>query len=185
MPSLPIHSIDPGLLARVNNPSTRDAAFGAFYDVFARRVYAYALRMTKCQDGAADITQETFIRVHAHLKRGNTIVDPLPFLLMLARQRMANVRRDHKDTHEVSADDLVVDPYHAIHAADLSTHIGNAVEALPPQLREAFILRYYDGLPYEDIAALLTDKPGAIRMRVLRAKAMLRSALLHIKEAEQ
>lgn len=185
MSASPFHSANEELLARVNNPSTRDASYGAFYDAYSRRVFAYALRMTQCRDTASDITQETFIRVHAHLKRGNTITDPLPFCLMLARQRVANVVRNKKEQLHVNEASLIVDPYQAIHAADLSTHIGRAVESLPATLREAFILRYYDGMSYDNIATLLSDTSGAVRMRVLRAKAALRSVLHHLMEAER
>ncbi len=181
----PLHRAHEELLARVNNPATRDESYGAFYDAFSRRVYAYALRMTQCRDTASDITQETFIRVHAHLKRGHAIADPLPFCLMLARQRVANVVRDKKEQFGVDEASLVVDPYQAIHAADLSVHISKAVEALPVALREAFILRYYDGLSYDTIASLLSDTSGAVRMRVVRAKAALRSVLHHLVEAER
>ncbi|MFN5875224.1 MAG: RNA polymerase sigma factor, partial [Ignavibacteria bacterium] len=68
----------------------RDASFAEFYDVLSGHVYTYALRMTSNELDAADITQDTFIKLHAHLVRGNTIVDPLPFCLMIARQRVIN-----------------------------------------------------------------------------------------------
>ncbi len=181
MVQFPLHSAHEELLSLVNNPATRDESFGAFYDAFSRRVYAYALRMTQCRDTASDITQETFIRVHAHLKRGNTIVDPLPFCIMLARQRVANVVRDEKEQLSVHESCLVVDPYEAILAADLSVHIVNAVESLPAALREAFILRYYDGLSYDTIAEMISESAGSVRMRVHRAKALLRQQLVHVR----
>jgi RNA polymerase sigma-70 factor (ECF subfamily) len=100
---------------------------------------------------------------------------------MLARQRVANVVRDEKEQLGVNESSLVVDPYEAILAADLSVHIGNAVKSLPVALREAFVLRYYDGLSYDTIATMISESAGTVRMRVHRAKALLRQQLVHVR----
>ncbi len=175
----PIKSSNSELLDRLNDPRQRDAAFGEFYDAYARHVYVYALRMTACSNDAADVTQETFIRVHGHLRRGNIIVDPLPFCLMIARQRVLNMRRDHKETVDLGEEHLVADPYPEIYSVDLRDHIEREVSQLPLLLRDAFILRYYDGLAYETIAEMVSESAGTIRMRVLRAKSILRRKLTH------
>jgi RNA polymerase sigma-70 factor (ECF subfamily) len=176
----PIKSSNSELLDRLNDPRQRDAAFGEFYDAYARHVYVYALRMTACSNDAADVTQETFIRVHGHLRRGNIIVDPLPFCLMIARQRVLNMRRDHKDTVEIDDVHLVADPYPEIFSADVSHHLERVISSLPLLMRDAFVLRYYDGLSYDTIAEMISESPGTIRMRVQRAKSILRRKLVHL-----
>lgn len=176
----PIISFDEELLGRVNNPTTRDASFAAFYDALNRHVYTYALRMTSNELDAADITQDTFIKLHTHLVRGNTIVDPLPFCLMIARQRVINHWRDAKDTVELDEAHLVSDPYIDIARTDIREHVGAAVSKLPLLLRDAFVLRYYDGLPYDTIATMISENPGTVRMRVQRAKAILRRQLVYL-----
>jgi RNA polymerase sigma-70 factor, ECF subfamily len=168
------------LLRRVNDPATRDAAFGEFYDLTARFVYAYALRMTSSPSDAADMTQETFIRIHAHLVRGNAIVDPLPFCLMIARQRVINMHRDQKETVELDEHHSISDPYVDIERKDIRQHVERAVSHLPLLLRDAFVLRYYDGLPYDIIAAVISETPGTVRMRVHRAKEILRRELVDL-----
>jgi RNA polymerase sigma-70 factor (ECF subfamily) len=176
----PVNSSKSELLDRLNDPRQRDAAFGEFYDAYARHVYVYALRMTACSNDAADVTQETFIRVHGHLRRGNIIVDPLPFCLMIARQRVLNMRRDHKDTVEIDDVHLVADPYPEIFSADVSHHLERVISSLPLLMRDAFVLRYYDGLSYDTIAEMISESPGTIRMRVQRAKSILRRKLVHL-----
>jgi RNA polymerase sigma-70 factor (ECF subfamily) len=171
---------DHQLLDRLNDPRQRDAAFGEFYDAYSRQVYVYALRMTACVSDACDVTQETFIRMHAHLRRGNSISDPLPFCLMIARQRVLNMRRDHKETVEIDDVHLVADPYPEIFSADISHHLERVISSLPLLMRDAFVLRYYDGLSYDKIAEMVLESPGTIRMRVQRAKAILRVKLAHL-----
>jgi len=171
---------DPALLERINDPASRDTAFASFYDAFSRPVYVYAMRMTGCANDAADVAQETFINVHKHLCRGNTIVDPLPFCLMIARQRVLNMRRDRKDVVDIDDAHAVSDPYPDIFSADVAPQIEKVVSALPLLLRDAFVLRYYDGLPYDVIADMVKESSGTVRMRVQRAKAILRVKLSHL-----
>ncbi|MFN9956526.1 MAG: RNA polymerase sigma factor, partial [bacterium] len=54
------------------------------------------------------------------------------------------------------------------------------VSKLPLLLRDAFVLRYYDGLPYDTIATMISENPGTVRMRVQRAKAILRRQLVYL-----
>jgi RNA polymerase sigma-70 factor (ECF subfamily) len=56
--------------------------------------------------------------------------------------------------------------------------IGRALDRLRPQYREAFLLRYVEGMEYEEIARLTGAKEPAVRMRVKRASQKLRE-LLH------
>ena len=55
--------------------------------------------------------------------------------------------------------------------------IRRALAQLPPALREAFVMHYVDGMPYETMAELLDASVSALKMRALRAREALRSAL--------
>jgi RNA polymerase sigma-70 factor (ECF subfamily) len=99
---------------------------------------------------------------------------------MIARQRILNNVRDKKDVVEVEDFHLVSDPYPQIFSADIAPHLERVVSSLPVVLRDAFVLRYYDGLSYDAIAELSKESSGTVRMRVQRAKAILRSKLSHL-----
>ncbi len=174
-------TLDEDLQRRLESPQERNGAFAELYDLLSRPVYAYALRMTSSESDASDITQETFIRVHAHLVKGNSLVDPLPFCLMIARQRVINMQRDRKPVVEIDEHHSISDPYVHIESEDVRQHIERAVAELPLLLRDAFVLRYYDGLSYDAIAAMISEPPGTVRMRVHRAKALLRHRLIHLR----
>jgi RNA polymerase sigma factor (sigma-70 family) len=59
----------------------------------------------------------------------------------------------------------------------MRTAIRRALAKLPPALREAFVMHYVDGMPYETMAELLGASVSAIKMRALRAREALSSAL--------
>ena len=59
----------------------------------------------------------------------------------------------------------------------MRTGIKRALAQLPPVLREAFVMHYVDGMPYETMASLLDASVSALKMRVHRARQALSAAL--------
>jgi RNA polymerase sigma-70 factor (ECF subfamily) len=59
----------------------------------------------------------------------------------------------------------------------MRTGIERALAQLPPVQREAFVMHYVDGIPYETMAELLDASVSALKMRALRAREALSSAL--------
>ena len=55
--------------------------------------------------------------------------------------------------------------------------LWQAVQSLPRDQREAVVLFYYEDLPTEEIARVLGTTPGAVRVRLSRAREKLRSIL--------
>jgi RNA polymerase sigma-70 factor (ECF subfamily) len=55
--------------------------------------------------------------------------------------------------------------------------IARALAQLPPALREAFVMHYVDGVPYEAMAEVLDASVSALKMRALRARQALSSVL--------
>ena len=55
--------------------------------------------------------------------------------------------------------------------------LWHAVQALSQDQREAVVLFYYEDLPTEEIARILGTTPGAVRVRLSRAREKLRSIL--------
>jgi RNA polymerase sigma factor, sigma-70 family len=55
--------------------------------------------------------------------------------------------------------------------------LWQAVQTLPRDQREAVVLFYYEDLPTEEIARIVGTSPGAVRVRLSRAREKLRSIL--------
>jgi RNA polymerase sigma-70 factor (ECF subfamily) len=51
--------------------------------------------------------------------------------------------------------------------------ITRALARLPTEQREAFVMHYVEGMPYEAIAELLDVSTSALKMRALRARQAL------------
>lgn len=123
---------------------------------------------------AADIAQETFVRV---LARQMAIREPRAMLTTIAQGMVANFYR-RRDIEQAYAQALAAWPeQHAISPETRAIMLETLVEIdallnnLPAPVREAFLLSQLDGMAQGDIAARLGVSVATVKRYI--AKAML------------
>jgi RNA polymerase sigma factor (sigma-70 family) len=175
--------IPDALLARVR--AGEHAAFEQVYRHFERPVYTLALRICGDREDAADVLQDTMLKVIARIRdfRGNGS----PFWGWL-RQIAVNEalmhlrkgrRRDEAlpgDSHE-PADELATPPPAAADAAQMQ----RALAALPANTRSVLWLYHAEGYTHEEIAALMQRTSSFSKSQLARGTRRLR-ALLQIED---
>ena len=62
-------------------------------------------------------------------------------------------------------------------AAETRRRVWDALEALTPEQREAFVLKHVEGRSYEEIAAVMDLSVASLKMRVHRAREALKGLL--------
>jgi len=152
------------------------------FTVLVRRhqnaLYRYGRGLGLDHDTALDLVQEAFIKAYARLDQCRESNKFQSWLFRIFRNTMLdwakNVRRTEVSILDV--DDLGVEHDFAEHYA-LREAIGGALAALPPILREAFLLRHDLGHSYDEIAEIAGTSLSAAKMRVARAREALREAL--------
>lgn len=151
-------------------------AFVELYSRYRGRIYAFIYRMVGDRDRANDIFQETFTRIYGRRAYGASIHNVSAYIFTTARNVCLNALRDDKarvqveDFHQV-----VFQPNHAnIELADM---VKAALELLPEHHREAFVLREYDGLSYQEISQVTGQSLPSVKIHIYRAKEKLRRIL--------
>jgi RNA polymerase sigma-70 factor, ECF subfamily len=153
------------------------------------RLLRYAVRMLSDADEAEDVTQETFVRAYRSLA---TCEDPSRFggwifTILANRCRTAGARRTKRDAvfiaTEAGAEDwggpgAVDEP--AVDESASGERIERALMSLNVAHREAFLLKYVEELSYDEIAVLTGAGVSALKMRVSRARDILRAALTEV-----
>jgi len=146
-------------------------------------LYRYALRMTGQADVAADLVQAALVKAYANLSRCR---DPDRFGAWLFRiaangckdylknRRRRDVSLDVRDAVTMAAAD---NPGMDLERSELKVLLADALERLPDQQREAFVLKHVEGRSYEEIAEILGVSVPALKMRVHRAREALRAVL--------
>lgn len=167
---------DAALFAMLPQTEHRDRAFGELYRRYSSRVYAYCLRVLGEREAASDAFQDTFTRFF-HSARVDREMTNLPaFLLRIARNVCLNEKR--AKIAPVAIDDIEIPSYDTPYERTELLHlISTALELLPMQYREAFVLREYDGMAYAEIASIVGISEETARIRVFRARDKVRKIL--------
>lgn len=158
------------------------------YRILVRRhedtLFAHAVRMTGRGDVAADLVQAGLIKAYTSLDRCR---NPDKFggwaFRIVANQckdYLKNVRRQNVDLDAVEPVPGEWDPEEELEQSELRRRIDAALDRLPADQREAFVLKHEEGRSYDEMSELLEVSVGALKMRVHRA----REALVELLEGE-
>ncbi len=151
-------------------------AFNELVKRHHEKVYWVARRLLGDHDDALDITQDAFVKAWSTI--GNFRGDAQPYTwlyriatnLSLNKIRAAKVRtllRLNDDHDNVPGDDL--DPLAGLAQSEARSIIERAIARLPDKQRAVFVLRYYEELPYDDIAAILQTSVGGLKANYFHA----------------
>jgi RNA polymerase sigma factor (sigma-70 family) len=138
---------------------------------------ALAVRLSRrgASDAAEDLAQDLAVRA---LEAGSVAERPGAWLERVARNQVIDhwrvERRRLELAPELEPPPAPRDPEAHLLARERRRAIRQALRVLPRDQREAAVLRYYGGLPFEAVAARLGTEPATARTRVHRALARLR-----------
>jgi RNA polymerase sigma-70 factor (ECF subfamily) len=71
------------------------------------------------------------------------------------------------------------DPESNIENKELASLLESALDSLPPDYREVFVLKHVEGLPYGEIAEMTGVSIGALKVRAHRARIRVREWCLN------
>jgi len=169
--------LDQEIIRRVLDGS-RDA-FEILIVRYSDPLYRHALGMTGSPDVAEDILQASFIKAYQHLNEVRGRFDAWVFRIVAnaCKDWLKNIRRTHVSYEEDDQPSSYATPDEELDRNELRTDLGHALSALPPSLREAFVMKHGEGTSYEEKADLLSTTVGALKMRVHRARESLQELL--------
>lgn len=175
-PIVPAAADEAALVAgcRAGTPEAQRAVFDRYRD----RVHAIALHYLKGDDaGAQDVTQEVFVRFFRNAAGFRADARLSTYLYRAVANACTDELRRRR--RFVFVGDIPESLHPATTAADAvaDSHIQRAVQHLSPKLRLVVLMRYYDDLSYDEIAAALELTPGTVASRLSRAHEQLARVL--------
>jgi len=152
-------------------------AFVELYTRYRGRIYAYSLRMLGDRDRANDVFQETFTRIYNRCREKERLMTNVSaYIFTTARNICLNTIRNNKPTAAVEDyHEIVFQPSHE--NVELAEMVKRSLDLLPQHHREAFVLREYDGLTYQEISEITGQSLSAVKVHIFRAKEKLRKIL--------
>jgi len=189
----PTKDHDARLMQRLRND---DLALNAIMERWAERVAAFLYKMTGSQAVAADLAQETFVKLYQSRDRYRPNGVFSSYLFGIAANLARNHRRWQIRHPTVSMDDPdfndggfpitnrseQIDPHKSAVSGETIKTILEAILALPVDLREAITLFIDEGMSQAEIASALGCTSKAVETRIYRARQILKTNLSQLKE---
>jgi RNA polymerase sigma-70 factor (ECF subfamily) len=159
--------------------TSRDRAFEReVYEHNVDRIYRLALRMTGDATTAEDLTQDVFVRVfdRVHQFRGESGLGT--WVYRVAVSVILNAVKKRQASREVTLESTAPAPGNSgAIELDARDRVRAAVAQLPEELRVVVLLYDVEGYTHNEIADMMGINSGASRMRLLRARQLLRTML--------
>jgi len=169
-------------------------AMGRLIVKYQDRLYNAILKICGNPDDAAELTQETFVKV---LENINTFREQSGFYTWLFRvgvnltlnfcsrrlrlgMRSLDVAAGEQESSSMAAnlpDKRQTDPVTTAENRELVRHVLAALEKLDDHQRAVVVLRDIEGMSYEQIAEILQIELGTVKSRLSRARTALRELL--------
>jgi len=164
-------------------------AFRLLFEAHKDRVYSIALRYSGDPAAAMDIAQDTFLKLLSSIQnfRGAASFDSWLYRIVV------NACLDHQRSGRRVAPfldgllDAVAAPAESVLTrlmrAEQEQTVQEIVARLAPEQRIVVVLRYTEGLSYDQIAEIVGCSPGTVASRLNRAHKILERRLAHLRKS--
>lgn len=177
---------DEQLVRKSQNDDER--AFGQLVSRYESKVYSLALKMLRNPEDAEDVLQDTFLRAYRGIKsfKGNSTFSTWVYritansaLMRLRKRQLPTVSIDDADEREapINIADWAPGPVEQMLNQETQAAMTEAIEALPPEFRQVFVLRDIEELSNAEVAEILDLSVAAVKSRLHRARLKVRNRL--------
>ena len=181
---------DTYLIERTLEGDTR--AFEALVNKYKNLVFSISFRMLGNHPDAEDASQESFLKIFNSLKKYNNnhkfsswlyqiTMNVCKDILRKKKRSVSNISLDKrpKDSEGREMEDVLsIDngniPEKLAEENEFRNSLEKAIYELPEGYKEPLILRYTENLTYEDISTILKLPIATVKVRIHRARKMIR-----------
>ena len=159
------------LQEQIMKSETRAVAFTKAVQMYQEKLYWLIRRIVRQHNDADDVLQETFLKAWQNLGSFRGEAKLYTWLYRIALFEAINYNKKKKritdNEYAVSEDtsylleSVVADPYFDGDKGELI--LQQALDTLPPKQRQVFEMRYFDEIPYREMAAITDTSEGALK----------------------
>jgi len=185
-PTRPHEHPEDAVLVRKAQQGDMDA-FESLVRKYQQRIYAICRRLTGAHQSADDLAQETFIKAYFALARFDAQWPLYPWLRKIAlnsglnylktRSRERPLNDGTMGTRNAPLSAPADDPEERLERAEFEARFEQAVASLPSDQKSVFVLKFHEGMSYEEISRALDLPIGTVMSRLNRARQKLKGLL--------
>jgi RNA polymerase sigma-70 factor (ECF subfamily) len=165
------------------------SSFGYIVERYEEKLKRYAMRLgVKSHEDQQDVLQDIFMKAYVNINSFDTSLSFSSWIYRIAHNESINWYRKHSvrpEGHMVASGDEIVSLLHSnIDSAETifdknvnAKEVAKALAAIPEKYKDAIILRYFEGMEYDEISDILKIPKGTVGTLILRGKEKLKSEL--------
>jgi len=154
-------------------------AFRQIYEAYHKKIYRLIYRYCHDPEETLDLTQEVFVRVYKGISNFRSECSLETWIYQIAINTVTRAMRKSKPYESLNHRQIDKSEQADVHLEmqELEQHIERAISILPESLRMTFLLAVTENLTYAEAGKILGISVEAVRMRVSRARQLLRESL--------
>lgn len=160
---------DERLVQDLMNPETRRKAFSQLVSTYQEQLYWQIRKLLINHDDTADVLQNTFIKIWENLDTFRGDAKLSTWMYKIAHNEAISFLTRMQAERDLTLDDpegyvqnqIEGDKY--FDGEETQKHLLQAIATLPARQRQVFNMRYYDEMPYENMAEILGTSVGALK----------------------
>ncbi|MBS1976999.1 MAG: sigma-70 family RNA polymerase sigma factor [Bacteroidetes bacterium] len=160
---------DKELLEKLRNPDTRNYGFNLLVRAYQQRIYRIARKMVVDHDDADDVTQEVFIKVHKAIDHFREDASLYTWIYRIATNECLTFLTRKRRRFFLPLEDIAgelsarIDAIPGPSGDEIQKKLQKALLTLPDKQRLVFNLKYYEDMPYEQMAEVTGTSEGALK----------------------
>jgi len=166
-----------------------EAAFNELLLRYKEKIYWTARRFLQNHDDADDVVQQVLWNAYTGLKTFRSGSGVFTWLYRITVNTSLNALRKKRVRDFFSLDDLSESkspdaerPDELYERSEQHAQIEEAIQTLPEKQKSVFVMRYYDEMPYEEIAKVLKTSVGGLKANYFHA---MRKIEEYVKRAHE
>lgn len=182
-------SIDAGVIKACQQGDRE--AFRLLFEAYKDRVFSIARYSLGDEAAADDVTQQIFVKLITRIDQFRGDSEFTTWLYRLVINSCLDERRKRRRFLPVADVDFVQpigntgnqrSPETKYARREVADSVRLAIGGLKPKMRLPILLKYIEGLSYEEIAAVLGCSKGTVASRLNRAHKALAKRLVHLRD---
>jgi RNA polymerase sigma-70 factor (ECF subfamily) len=163
-------------------------AFRSLFEAYKDRVFSFAYHFSNDEAMARDVSQQVFLKLFTAIAKFRCDSEFTTWLYRIVANACVDEQRKRRrlvpldaytEVKMMSANSTQEETYQR---RQLAVSVRQAIAGLGPKLRLPILLKYVEGLSYDEIAATLNCSIGTVSSRLNRAHKALAVKLAHLRD---
>jgi RNA polymerase sigma-70 factor (ECF subfamily) len=167
-------------------------AFMTLVNPYRERLFRKAVSMVKDSDDAEDIVQDALISGYRSIQNFRAEAGVYTWLYRIvvnkSKDLLAKKKRGREKPMDDSQDNQFIDERMGfekkLELSDESWYLKSKIDALEDIYKEVITYRYFEEMPYSQIAEALGCNIGTVKSRLFKAKEFLKHSILQDEKGE-